>query len=295
MAEKGREMRSLVDQIPTELFPFEHRWVEVDGIGVHYVDEGEGQTLLLLHGNPTWSFLYRDIIADLRSSFRCVALDYPGFGLSDKPERYPYTPQAHSKVLEGFVESLGLNDLTVFGQDWGGPIGFGFAGRRPELVSRLIIGNTWAWPIAGDPHFEWFSRILGGPPGRIAIPLFNAFVRFMLPAGTQRKERLTPEVRRMYALPFPTAKSRMPTYVFPREIRKSRRFLTEVEAGLASLRDRPALILWGTKDFAFREKERRRFEELFPNHRTLLLEGAGHFIQEDAPAEIASAIREWLA
>ncbi len=266
--------------------------IDVDGARLHYLDEGSGPTMLMLHGNPTSSFLYRHVIAGLRDRFRCVAVDYPGFGQSRAPDGYDFTPLAHSRVVERFVDALGLRELTLFVQDWGGPIGLGFAGRRPELVRRLVVGNTWAWPVNGDLHFEYFSRLMGGPIGRLMIRRYNAFVNLLIPAGVKRK-KLSPDVMAAYRAPFPTPESRMPTAIFPREILASRQYLAQVEAGLAGLRDRSTLIMWGTRDIAFRAKERERLERSFPNHRTVILEGAGHYIQEDAPEEIVAAIREW--
>ena len=266
--------------------------VEIDGARVHYVDDGTGPVMLMLHGNPTSSFLYRHVIAGLRHDYRCVALDLPGFGQSSAPPHYGFTPREHSRVVERFVDALGLRDLTLFVQDWGGPIGLGFAGRRPELVQRLVLGNTWAWPVNGDFHFEFFSRLMGGPIGRFFILRYNAFVNLLIPAGVKRRT-LSAEVMNAYRAPFPTPESRLPTAIFPREILASRDYLAEVEIGLARLRDRPALILWGTKDIAFRPTERTRLERAFPLHQTVILEGAGHYIQEDAPDDIVRAIGEW--
>ena len=161
--------------IPSALFPVEHRFLDLDGARIHYVDEGAGDTLLLLHGNPAWCFLYRKIIAALKHDFRCVALDYPGYGMSDAPRDYGFTPGEHSAVLERFVDHLGLRDLTIMVQDWGGPIGFGFAGRRPELVRRFIIGNTFAWPLDDERRIRLFSALMGGPVGRGLKRLFREF------------------------------------------------------------------------------------------------------------------------
>jgi len=270
------------------------RWVDLDGgARVHYVEAGRGQPLLMLHGNPTWSFLYRHLVFWLSARFRCIALDYPGFGLSPAPPGYGFTPREHSQVVERFVDALGLDGITLMVQDWGGPIGLGFAGRRPEHIRRLVIGNSWAWPITGDPHFERFSRVMGGPLGRFLILNANFFVNFFIPQGIRRRKRLPPEVMAMYRLPFRRREARLPMVVFPREIRASAAYLAEVEAGLARLRDRPVLIVWGTADIAFRAQERKRFERLFPRHRTVVLERAGHYIQEDAPEDIIAAIEAW--
>ena len=278
--------------VPDDLFPFESRFADAGGARVHYVAEGEGPTLLLLHGNPTWSFLYRDVIAGLRDRFRCVAPDYPGFGLSGPaPAGYTFTPAEHAEVVKAFVAELDLRDVTLMVQDWGGPIGFAAATAMPDRFARFVIANTWAWPKS-DPGTQAFSRFLGGPVGRRLILNRNLFVETILPGGVRRRS-LPDAVMDAYRGPFPDPRARVPTAVFPREILRSRPFLAEVERGLPAVADRPALLVWPTKDVAFRAPERRRWEELFPDHRTVLIEGAGHYVQEDAPEEIVAAIRDW--
>lgn len=274
------------------LYPFQSHYRVVGGATVHYVDEGSGPPILFLHGNPTWSFLYRGILQGLRDRFRCVAPDYPGFGFSLAPDGYGYTPAEHAAVVEGLVGALDLSGVTLMGQDWGGPIGLWVAGRHPERFRALLLGNTFAWPLDGDPHFERFSRLMGGPIGGFLIRRFNAFVNVLLPMGVRRR-RLPRDVMRAYRWPFRARAARRPTHVFPRELLGSRAFLAEVERGLGRLRDLPVLLLWGDRDPAFRDVERRRFEALFPRHQTIILRGAGHFIQEDAPEEIVQAIRAW--
>lgn len=274
------------------LYPFKGQYLDISGCQVHYLDEGAGPVLLLLHGNPAWSFLYREIITGLRHRFRCVALDYPGFGLSSASKDYGFTPAEHAQVVEQFIQKLGLTDITLMVQDWGGPIGLGVAGRHPGRFQALVIGNTFAWPVNGIPHFERFSNFMGGPLGGFLIQNFNAFVNLLIPAGVTRR-RLPPEIMQAYRGAFPTPLSRRPTHVFPRQILHSRSYLAEVEQGLARLKHLPALILWGDRDIAFRAAERERFEQLFPNHKTKVLSGAGHFIQEDAPDEIIEAINAW--
>jgi haloalkane dehalogenase len=146
--------------IPQDLYPFDDHYVDVDGATIHYVDEGNGPPLLLLHGNPTWSFLYRDVIKGVSDRYRCIAPDHAGFGLSRAPAGYGFTPEEHARVLERFVEQLDLNDVTMMVQDWGGPIGFAAATRHPDRFSAFVIGNTWAWPKS-DPGTQLFSRLLG--------------------------------------------------------------------------------------------------------------------------------------
>jgi haloalkane dehalogenase len=275
-----------------ELYPFQDRWIDLDGNRVHYLDEGRGPALLLLHGNPTWSFLYRHIVAALADSYRCVAIDYPGFGLSTARQGYGFTPREHSQVVEQLVHALDLGDLAMMVQDWGGPIGLGFAERDPDRVRALVIGNTWAWPLNGKSRFERFSALMGGPIGRTAIRNFNAFVNLIIPVGTARS--LRHDEMRAYRGPFSTRASRIPTAIFPRQLMAARAYLADVEANLPKLSRKPALIVWGANDFAFQKPERERFEEAFPDHRTVLLEGARHFIQEDEPGRIASEIRAFV-
>jgi haloalkane dehalogenase len=278
--------------VPHELFPVEHRFTEVDGALVHFVDEGAGGTLLLLHGNPSWSFLYRKMIPVLRDSFRCVAVDYPGYGMSGTPAGYGFTPAEHSAFLEKFVDQLGLSDLTIMVQDWGGPIGLGLAARRPELVRALVIGNTFAWPLNGNWRIEVFSWVMGGPIGRIGTRAFNLVPRFFLSRGLARDA--PPQVIRMYLAPWHDPARRKAAVIAPRQLIKATAYLRHVESGLSALASIPALIVWGTADFAFRDKERERFERAFPDHTSIQYRDASHFLQEDVGEQIAEQVKIFL-
>lgn len=279
--------------LPDDLYPFEDRYVDVEGNTVHYVDEGAGPTILFLHGNPTWSFLYRNVILELRDSFRCIALDYPGFGLSSARDGYGFTTPEHADVVEGFVTALDLEDVTLMGQDWGGPIGLTAATRHPDRFSGFVLGNTWAWPLNGIFHFEAFARTMSSPVGKLLIGRANGFVNLMIPLGTATK--LPDEVMRAYQGPFATVDARRPTWQFPRELLRTKAFMQRLADGLPAITDRPALFVWGGADFALRKHvELPRFQRLFPNHETEILEKARHFFQEDAPNETASAIRRWM-
>jgi haloalkane dehalogenase len=277
--------------IPQQLYPFESHFADVGGSRIHYLDEGSGPPLLLLHGNPTWSFLYRDIVRGLRDQYRCIAPDHPGFGLSRAAPGYGFTPAEHGAALEQLVLHLGLENITMMVQDWGGPIGFSVATRHPSRFSAFVIGNTWAWPKA-DAGTQAFSRILGSRLGGYLILKRNFFVERGI-AGSMKLRKLSNEEMDAYRGPFPTPESRRPVYVFPREILASRPFLAQVEQGLPALRDRPALILWPSRDVAFKERERRRWESVFPKHVTVVLDGAGHYMQEEAPDKIVAEIRAW--
>jgi haloalkane dehalogenase len=276
-----------------ELLPFESHFAEVDGARIHYIDEGQGPVFLGLHGNPTWSFLYRHIVNGLKHRFRCIAPDYPGFGLSTAPPGYRYTIAEHSRVVESFVTQLGLEGITLMVQDWGGPIGLSVAVRHPERFRALVIGNTWGWPVRGEKTFERFSKLLGSSfPGGLLVERLDLFTNVFVPGGVKRR-KLSGAEKAMYKAPHPTPASRVPVHVMPREILAAHELLSEVEQGLPRGAHLPALIVWGDRDQAFKEPQRLRWERTFPNHKTVILRGASHDIQEDAPEEIVAAIQAW--
>ncbi|VAW78065.1 Haloalkane dehalogenase 2 [hydrothermal vent metagenome] len=262
-----------------------------NGSEVHYVDEGVGQVILMLHGNPTWSFLYRKMIMSLKNNTRCIAPDYPGFGLSLAPSGYDYFPTSHADVICEFIEKLQLNNIIIVMQDWGGPIGLKIAETFPERVSGLVIGNTWAWPLKGNPKFEVFSWLMGGPIGRWMALSFNGVWRFFMQKGFIKK--LGRKELAMYEAPFIDKTNRLPTSIFPRQLVKAYEFEEAVELGLQVLRDKPVLLLWGNKDFAFKKYELERFKATFPNHCYHSLD-AGHFWQDEKGELASTYINDWI-
>ena len=276
--------------VPGALYPFADHWADIDGHLVHYLDEGTGPTILLLNGNPSWSFGWRDVIRQLRGSFRCIAPDYPGLGLSREAAGYDYRPQSHSLVVERLVEKLGLADIVVCGYAWGGPIGLGLAGRRPDLVRGLVIGNTWAWPD-DRLRVRLFSALMGGPLGVLTVERLDLMLRLYLPLNLKRG-RLTPNERAAYAGPFPRDRRRI-MRVMPREIIAGRAYLAEVEANLPRLAAKPALILWPDSDPGFGDAELARWRSLYPAADVVHLQRTGQYIDEDAPADVAAAITDW--
>jgi len=278
---------------PTE-FPFESRWFESTVGPVHYVDEGAGPTVLLLHGNPDWSFLYRTIIRLLGPEVRCVAPDYPGFGLSVHPDGYGYTPAEHADIVRELVEHLALTGMVVVGQDWGGPIGMDVASRSPERVSGLVMGNTWFWPTS-DRTTTAFSRTMGSWPLQWLITRRNFFVTGLMRRTLQAN--LSDKEFAHYTDVVPTPESREGIAVFPREILNSRPWLGELEKRVAeTLRGKPVSLVFGRKDPALASDATiARWRREFPDAGYVELPGAGHYIQEDDPEACAAAIREVLA
>ncbi len=279
------------DWYDAELFPYDNHFVDIDGARVHYVDEGEGPVLLLAHGNPTWSYLYRHLIERLRGSFRTIAWDHPGFGLSTAPEGYGYRPEDHSRVAAGLIEALDLQDITVMIQDWGGPIALGAVLTHPDRMKALVVGNTMFYPVDDDRFMSFVSRRMDGRFGRFLNTRLNLFPRFFVPMAMERK----PSRRElaMYRGPFASTESRFAHAVLPGEILKSHDFLASIEQRIDALADLPTLIVWPDKDMGFKERHLQRWVERFPNHLLVRLEGTGHYIQEEAPDEIADALLRW--
>lgn len=274
------------------LFPFESRFFESGAGRVHYVDEGEGPPMLFLHGNPTWSFLYRDVIRELREHFRCVAPDYPGFGLSDRPDAYGYTPKEHARVVLELVRALDLDDLTVVGHDWGGPIGMWLALEERERLRALVMGNTWYWPV-DDWTMQAFSRILSTRLFQHLILRWNFFVRPLMSIATA--EEIPNPVLDHYRGVMPHGEARAGVAVLPRELRRSAFWLEELAHAVPRrLGGLPLLLIWGMKDFAFRPSFRRRFREDFEVVREVELDGAAHYLMEDAPQRFAAAIIDFF-
>jgi pimeloyl-ACP methyl ester carboxylesterase len=284
----------LAFEIPRVMFDADHKFVDLpSGARVHYVDEGRGATLLFLHGNPSWSFQWRDLVRGLRGSYRCVALDYPGFGLSQAPAGFGFTPREESLVVEEFVDRLKLHDVTLVMQDWGGPIGLGLAGRRPDLVRRVILGSTWAWQTSTSVPRGKFSIVVGGPVGEFVQMNFNGFVTLAIKNGIVRQ--LPPGVLDVYVRPFRPLDRRGIAAFYPGQITASTEYFAEVEAGLPRVADKKALIFWALLDVGFPRGDLARFEATFPNHKTIELHNASHFFFEDTADEMIAEITAFMS
>ena len=280
-----------VDFTPSrELFPFESRFFDSSVGPVHYVDEGDGPPILLLHGNPTWSFLYRNVIRGLRERMRCVAVDYPGFGLSAQPASYGWTPAEHASVIGEVVRGLDLRDLVVMGHDWGGPIGLSVAAAAPDRVRGIALGNTWFWPPDGPARA--FSLVMSSPPMQWAIRERNFFVERIIPGGTQRD--LSDQEMEHYRRAQPTPERRAGVAEFPRQIRAASPWLAELETAVRSdLAGKPALIVWPMKDVAFKfDRNVPRIREALPDSVVVQLPEAKHYFQEDDPETVVGAIHD---
>ena len=274
-----------------QLYPFQSRWFDSSRGRIHYVDEGDGPPILLCHGNPTWSFLYRNVILALRDRYRCIAPDYLGFGLSQRPAGFSYKIDEHVRVVGEFVDHLGLDGYLSMGQDWGGPISTAVAVQRAERVRGIVLGNTWFWPADTLP-MKTFSRVMSSPPMQYAILRRNFFVERLIPAGTAQRPGAA--VMEHYRAVQPNAAARLGVAKMPKQILAARPLLARLAREVPEkLGAKPTLLVWGMKDFAFRPGVMiPRMRKTFPDHVLVELPEANHFIQEDAPDQIAAAIIE---
>ena len=282
-------------------YDFEHGFAQTPHGRMHYVSAGRGDPVLCLHGNPTWSFLYRDFVRGLSPDARVVAPDLIGFGLSEKlADPDSYTIEGHIDDVSALVSSLDLRNLTLVMQDWGGPIGLGVAARHPERVRALVVMNTIGFLPDGDGGAPLALRVLKTPLlGEQLIQGLGLFQRVFVPFGIAREERRDPRVLRAYRDVQGSWDERAGTLAFPRLIpdgpdHPSARVLERTGAYLEGF-DGPLLIVWGLRDPAFRPALLEQWRARFPNAEVLELEDAGHFLQEDRPEIIVPRIRAFLA
>ena len=263
-----------------------------------YLDEGPrgDEAVLFLHGNPTWSFYYRDLVRELSPAIRCIAPDHVGMGLSEKPPAYDYRLSVRIDDIDALVASLGLKRVHLVVHDWGGAIGFGWAARRPERVGRIAILNTAAFP----------SNRLAARIALCRVPFLgaglvrglNAFARGAVVMAMHTR-RLTADERFGYLFPYDSWAHRVAVHRFIRDIpmektHPSRAVLEEIAARLPEFSDRARLIVWGGKDFCFNDHFLARWQAYFPHAECVRYPAAGHYVLEDAGAEARRRIATFL-
>jgi cis-3-alkyl-4-acyloxetan-2-one decarboxylase len=273
------------------LYPFAPHHIDVDGGRMHYVDEGAGKPVLFVHGNPTWSFYWRELITALAPTHRCIAPDHIGCGLSDKPQDWPYRLDGHIRNLEALVLSLDLRDITLVVHDWGGAIGLGCAGRHPERFSRFFVLNTAAFPSPRIPARIAMCRIPG--LGALGVRGLNGFAMAATVMATEKG--LAPEVKAGLVAPYDSWQNRIATLRFVEDIpmaasHPSWATLEGVAKGLERLQGKPMTLMWGEKDWCFTPQFREEFERRMPGAESIRYADAGHYVVEDAKDRLIPAI-----
>lgn len=274
-------------------YPFVPHYFDIDGYKLHYIDEGQGETIVFVHGTPSWSFDFRHVIKAFRQSFRCIAIDHVGFGLSDKPEVYDYSTLNHSRTLEKFILDKQLSNITLVVHDFGGPIGLHFAIKHPNRIKRIVILNSWLWSSKNDPDFIKISKILRSPLLPFLYRQLNFSPRFILPKSFGDK-KISGKILKQYTKPFANSMQRNGALAFARSLLHDQDWFDELWSMKQSISFKPTLFIWGLKDPVIKPHNLDKFRTGFTNVQTVTLETSGHFPQEEEPVEVIEAIRSFL-
>ena len=277
---------------------FEEHYEVIDGIRLHYVDEGSGPPILLVHCQPTWSYLYRKMIRPLvAAGYRCIAPDLMGFGLSDKPtDESAYTLGRHVELVTGLVEKLQLAGVTIVGQDWGGPVGLRYAIDHQDNVRSLVILNTLVKITPVPLLFTFVFR--NGGFSSFLVRRLDLFRKIIFRRGWPFRRPLEAGVMEQYKMPHPTAASRAGIAAFPKMIPGNDRhpnaaYISQIDSVLRNW-DVPVLVMFSDGDIAFKPTEGQRIADMVPNGRFQVIQNAGHYLREDAGEEIAQHMVTFL-
>ncbi len=273
-------------------YPFHSNYINIEGKQMHYVDEGQGETVLFIHGTPSWSFLYREQIKALSQSYRCIAPDHIGFGLSDKFKEINGSPQWHSQNLERLVDSLQLDNITLVVHDFGGPIGLSFALRNPQKIKRIVLFNTWLWETASNPEAQKVNKLLNSGMGKFLYLNMNLSPKVLLKQGFYNKKALSKDMHKHYTKVFPNKDSRYSLLRIGQSMVGSSDWYQQQWEQMEQLADKPMLILWGTKDRFLGPEYLNRWKQQFPKAHVNEFD-CGHFVQEEQPEQVTKAMESF--
>jgi len=283
-------------------YPFSSHFFEHNGLRQHYIEEGTGDPVVMVHGNPSWSFYYRRLITELKDEYRVIAPDHIGCGLSDKPDdaAYSYTLQQRVDDLDALLEHLNVNErVTLVVHDWGGMIGMAWAVRHPERVRRLVVLNTGAFHLPAGTPLPWALKVCRDSPlGAPLIRGMNAFAAIAARVGCKRHP-MSADLRQAYCSPYHDWRSRIATLRFVQDIPLQEGdpgydLVSEVAQGLAQFRDRPMMIGWGEKDFVFNRPFLNEWLQRFPEAELYRYADCGHYVLEDAAEDLIPRIVDFL-
>ncbi|HEV8511319.1 MAG TPA: alpha/beta fold hydrolase [Gemmatimonadales bacterium] len=281
-----------------ELYPFESHYLQVSGgHRMHYLDEGSGPPLLMLHGNPTWSFYYRQLVQGLRDRYRCIVPDHIGCGLSDKPQQWSYRIADHAANIATLIERLDLRDATLVVHDWGGPIGYLAALRSSERFRRFVVFNSAVFLLPLPKLLTLLRLPLYGP---LVVRGLNGFLRTGLATSIANPARFTRAVRAGYLFPYDSWAHRVAILRFVQEIpleakHPNRRLMDELDGRLSTLSSRPHLVMWGLQDRVFHRGFLEGWRQRFPAAEIHAFEDASHWVVDEVPERIVALMREFLA
>ncbi len=287
-------MSSNLNWLDKNEYPFAPHYLNVGDANMHYVDVGKGDAIVFVHGTPSWSFDYRNVIKELSKTNRCIALDHIGFGLSDKPENYNYTLKQHTENLTHLLRHLKLDKFTMVVHDFGGPIGFGYAVQTPEKIKGLVVLNTWLWNTRNEPEFKKAEFILKSPLLPLLYKYFNFSARFIVKQSWGNKATLTKAVHAHYTAPFSKPAERMGTIAFAKALLSEQNYFEDLWNKADVLVNKPTQFIWGVMDEIVPVRFMERFLLKFKNAKAAKVQ-AGHFVQDEAHEEVTSILKRFLA
>lgn len=270
--------------LDTDLYPFESKFIQLSTGKMHYIDEGEGEPILFVHGTPTWSFLYRDYITAFSKKYRCIGIDHIGFGLSEKPADFDGRPESHSMNLTEFIRELDLKNITLVVHDFGGPIGLGAGIRDAHRIKRIVLFNSWLWKTKDDPNAEKVNRLLHSSFGKFLYLRMNISPKLLIKKGIHDKAKLSKKAHFHYIRPFPTKGSRWSLLKIGKSLLGSSDWYEQQWRELGQLEEKPWLILWGTEDRFITKQHLEKWKQRL-QHAQIKCYECGHFIQEERSTE----------
>lgn len=274
-------------------YPFKSNYYEINGCQLHYIDEGEGRTVLFVHGTPSWSFEFRNIIKELRKYCRCIAIDHIGFGLSDKPKDYDYSCENHYQTLRKFIAFKKLKSFSLFVHDFGGPIGFQYAVLHPETVDNFVIMNTWMWSLENHPEFNKIKKRLESRLLPFLYKQLNFSAKVLLPASFGEK-KISRHLLKQFSRPFSKPSERIGTLAFARSLIHDNGWFESLWQQRQKILEKPVLFVWGMKDPFLKPDFLHRFQQQFSNSKLTQLPQCGHFPQEEDPEAVVGSVHNFL-
>ena len=275
-------------------YPFEPRRIETTAGNLSYVDKGEGPVVLFLHGNPTWSFMYRKPIRTLCEDYRCIAPDYLGFGLSDKPSQWPYRPWNHVENIQFLLNELDIGEFHLVVHDWGGPIGLSVALEEPERLRSLSVINSWMWSMTDRLDMRLFSRFLGSRPGQYLIEEWNVFTDVFMKLGVNQPDSLKNNIHFHYQKPFQGNDPKRGVCQFPVDLLAADEWLHSLWEKRDRLSEVPAFVSWGMKDPAFGKSELNCWMDVLEDPRVDRYSNCSHYLMEDAGDQVSMGLKDFL-
>ena len=284
----------VTDWVDKSLYPFEPKWFDVDHKTLHYIDVGQGDPVVFVHGTPMWSFMYRDMIKDLKTNYRCIAVDNIGFGLSQKPSAYTYRPEKMAEYLSELIRHLDLKNITFVLNGIGGPIGLSYAIDHPQNVRHIVLLNTFMWPLSGNKKAEKIAETAEKPMAKWLQLNYNFAVNSLLKTNIKDRTHYSKAVHSQYLKPFATPETRHAPLGFAKALVSSGPWYQSLWDRRESLKRIPALLLWGLQDEVFGEQAITKWQEIWPDAKVKKFKTNGLYLAEEQGAGLVPDISMFL-